>query len=93
MDFSKIPDWAQNIALHAFSGFVIGFGISIANAPLAPASWLELSNSLYAGAVAGFYGAVKEVVAYVQTNFLTSKQTAAADVVPAPKKTLRDRML
>jgi len=81
-------EWAKNIAMHAVSGFLIGFSAAFVANPTP--SLPELRTAVYAACVIGLYGAIKEVAAYVQT--LASKTATAAGPKEAPKPLLK-RML
>lgn len=85
-----IPEWLQNIGMHALSGFLIGFcSTFVANpAPTLP----DLGNAIYGASVIGLYGAVKEVAAYIESK-AKPKATAAGPsdqkpVVPLSRKLL-----
>lgn len=87
MEFPKIPEPVKNVAMHAVSGFLLGFSATFV---VAPGSWAELSTAIYGASVIGFYGAIKEVAAYVST--LTNKNTKADNSKEVPKPLLK-RML
>jgi hypothetical protein len=92
MEMPKIPEWAKNIAMHAVSGFVLGFGSTFV---AQPGSWSEFSNAFYGAAVIGLYGAFKEVLAYIPT-LLPKPVTNAGAPTAAPTadgKKLHERML
>jgi len=77
-------EWAKNIAMHAVSGFLIGFSAAFVANP--SPSLPDLTNAIYGASVIGLYGAIKEVAAYIQT--LASKTTAAGPAA-APKPLLK----
>jgi len=93
MEFPKLPEWAVNVFMHAASGFFLGFSATfVAN----PAGSADLSNALYGACVIGMYGAIKEVVAYIETivpqPVVTNAEEAKA-VAPVVKPTMAKRML
>lgn len=77
-------EWAKNIAMHAVSGFLIGFSAAFVANP--SPSLPDLTSAIYGASVIGLYGAIKEVAAYIQT--LASKTTAAGPAA-APKPLLK----
>lgn len=86
-DKMEIPEWLKNVAMHAVSGFLIGFcSAFVANpSPSIP----DLGNAIYGAAVIGLYGAVKEVAAYVES--MTKAKTTMAgngEVKPLSKRML-----
>lgn len=92
MEFPKLPEWLLNIGMHAVSGFALGFSAAFVSAPTA--SLPDLKAAIYAACVIGMYGAIKEVMSYIQT-ITTTKSTAAGPVAvsnEAPKPLLK-RML
>ena len=94
MQIPTIPQWAVNIFKHALSGFCLGFAATfVAN----PTGWQDISNEIYGAAVVGGYGAIKEVVNYVETLLSQPAGTnAASGVAAAPtvaKKKFTDGML
>jgi hypothetical protein len=86
MDMPEIPEAIKNVAMHAVSGFLLGFSATFV---VAPQNWAELSTAIYAAAVVGFYGALKEVMAYALT--IANKNTKAGQT--ETQKPLIERML
>lgn len=86
-DMMEVPEWAKNVAMHAVSGFLLGFcSAFVANpSPAIP----ELGNAIYGAAVIGLYGALKEVSQYVE-GYVKKKATAAGPKAPV---SLSGRML
>jgi len=77
-----------NIAMHAVSGFLLGFSAAFVATP--STSLPDLGSAIYGAAVLGLYSCIKEVAAYIQT--LVSGKATAAGPKAAPKPLLK-RML
>lgn len=85
MEIPAIPVWAQNIALHAVSGFLLGFSITFVANPGID-SFADLANAIWGASVIGLYGAIKEGIAYIETLLPKPVSTAAkpGEVPKAP---------
>ena len=76
--FEKQPIWAQNIETHAISGFLLGFS-AVITVQLTTTSTLPfVITTLGAACIAGFYGAMKEVAALIESGL------PGATTPPAP---------
>lgn len=91
MNVPEVPDWAKNIAMHAVSGFLLGFSATWVSNPVGID---DLQPAIYGAAVVGLYSAFKEVLAYAQTLLPKPVNTKAGPVAAAkPGKKLVERML
>jgi hypothetical protein len=82
MQMPNIPIWAQNIALYAASGFLLGFSMAFVAKPDI-STLTELSNAVWGASVLGFYSAMREVAAYAQTLLPKTPSTQAKPGVAA----------